>query len=283
MGFLSLLVQMVFVALILAACGGGGSSHQAPSGIPLPQQNEAKVGFFMGDPNDLTGYAKDVDYVFTNDWGNWDFDVTPLSQRALVEMQQAKQLGVKEAIVSVGYLVFNSKYQYKGTQYLQVFKTQLEALGLTDMIKTFYVLDEPDIAVRKGLTESDLAKAIGAIHTVFPGIKTMTIYSNSGNTPGIALFDFIGRDDYSKGTGVLTELPKLGLNQRWVIVPGGADPWKQDPTPFMEFAKTNPVEYVVAFLYSDYPNNGKINRGIKDNGMWPVYQAAFQSTIGANQ
>lgn len=276
---------MILLVLILAGCGGGGKSNgdqHWTNPIPLPHQNIAKVGFFMGNPEDLDKYAGDVDYVFTNDWGNWDTYQFQLTQNALLELQHAKQLGVKEGIVSMGFLVFDSKYQVKkdAILYLQNFKTQLEALGLDSMVKTFYVIDEPDLQIKKhNLTEVNLIAGIHAIKYVFPDIKLMVIYSNSGNFPAKDLFDFVGLDDYGAGDGALKELPVINANQAYVIVPGGANPWKQDPTPFVEFSKQHDVAYIVAFLYSDYSNN----KGIGTNGMYPAYQKAFNSIRSQHQ
>lgn len=255
--------------IVLVSCGGGTSSGPSSSGIPLPRQYQAEFGYFMGNALDLPLYQDHVGYVFTNDWGNWDTAQDWLQQQTLTELQNAKQFGIKDAIVSVGFLVFDSKYNYKGTQYLEAFKTQLDALGLLPMVKTFYVVDEPDFVMRKGLTEKALVEACLGIRQVFPGIPLMTIYSNSGQYPAISYFDIVGKDDYSKGTGVLDEMPPISGTQQYAIVPGGAEPWKQDPTKFYQWSLTHPVKYIVAFLFSDY-SGGK---GIGTNGMLPVYKA----------
>src|SRR5574337_780 len=276
---------ITLMVLILAGCGGGGNSkgdQHWTNPIPLPQQNTAKVGFFMGNPDDLNKYAKDVDYVFTNDWGNWDTYQFQLTQNALVELQHAKQLGVKEGIVSMGFLVFDSKFQVKkdAILYLQNFKIQLEALGLDTFVKTFYVIDEPDLQIkRNNLTEANLITGINAIKYVFPDMKLMVIYSNSETFPAKYLFDYVGFDDYGAGSAVLNELPAINANKSYVIIPGGANPWKQDPTPFVEFSRKHNVAFLVAFLYSDYPGN----KGIGTNGMYPAYQKAFNSIRSQHQ
>jgi hypothetical protein len=264
------------VILLLVACGGGGptpkSNPTPPNPAPLPQQYEASFGYFMGNAADLPLYQDHVGYVFTNDWGNWDTAQDWLENQTLLELQNAQQFGIKKAIVSVGFLVFDSKYNYKGTQYLIEFKGRLENLGISDMVETFYVLDEPDLAMRKGLTVAALKAACAGLRQVFPEVKLMTIYSNSGQYPAITAFDIVGKDDYGKGTGVLSEMPPITSNQWYAIVPGGADPWKQDPTQFYQWSLSHPVKYIIAFLFSDY-SGGK---GIGNNGMLPVYKALGQ-------
>ncbi len=62
----------------------------------------------------------------------------------------------------------------------------------------------------------------------------------------------------------------LKPGQKMILVPGGASPWKTDPTAFYNYAQTEPtVIGIIAFSWLDYEN--KPNVGIRVNGMAKAY------------
>lgn len=274
---LTMVIVGLLAAGIIVGCGGGGSNQS--SQIKGPTINkDLELGYFMGTPKELPSICGYTDFVMTNDWGDWTTNQNYIVTKAMSMVSQAVACGVKKVIFSIGPLVFTSNYQYKGTTFLYQFKQQLLGSGYYDLIDTFYVLDEPDVYLQKGLTEVSLEHAVQGIREVFPDKKLMTIYSNSGNTPGIALFDYIGRDDYGSGTGVLDNLPPLQTGQRYVLVVGGADPWKADPLPYYEFAtQHSEVKYIVFFIAEDYPVGlPNAQKGIITNGMLPKFNQVVQ-------
>jgi len=62
-----------------------------------------------------------------------------------------------------------------------------------------------------------------------------------------------------------------------MLIPGGADPWRQDPACFVAYAHANPqVVAIVGFLW----NTVGSMIGIRDNGMNETYSAAGRKLKG---
>jgi hypothetical protein len=101
----------------------------------------------------------------------------------------------------------------------------------------------------------------------------VTTYGVNG-TPGIGSFDWCGFDNY--GTPIFTNgdydrfVAKLTPNQRVTLVPGGADPWRDNPAPFNAKAQSDSrVVLILPFLWMDNPDP----TNIEHNGMAPQYRA----------
>lgn len=252
--------------------------------VPIIPDNGPNLnfGYFMGRDDQIPFISGNVSYLMTNDWGNWTTAQEWIINQGMNSLTKAAAAGIPKVIFSIAPLVFTSDYKFKGIFFLQQFKIRLQNSGFYDMVDTFYVLDEPDVGLSKGLTEATLITALQGIRQVFPDKKLMTIYSNSGNYPGLKYFDYVGKDDYSAGVGVLQELPPISGSQMWVIVPGGANPWKEDPNPFYTFAKTHPVKYIVAFLADDFPFQGHTSLGIINNGMLNEYNTVGREVLAGN-
>jgi hypothetical protein len=230
------------------------------------------------DGSDIPEVADHVNCVLVPDWGPWG---TPSSRQAIADrivadLTEARVCGIGKAIVCVGFLMFDAAHRaYLGTSELALFRARLTAAGLADMVIGLYVLDEPDLVP---VPDAIMATAFRDARATWQTAKICVIYSDHG-TPGIAEADWIGTDRYGLGSGVLAHLPGLRGAQRWLLVPGGADPWKNDPGPFCDFALAHPeVAGIVAFLWGDY-GEGK---GIRANGMAEAYRAAGRRIIGGN-
>lgn len=254
---LGLFLALLF-ALCLAGCGGGGGGgNGAPSQPPTstPQSSKPDFCYFGVGDNQIAETYDHVTCVLIADWGDWDKDQVYIQQRTIQYLQEAKARGIKKAIVANGFLTWTMKGDSKGTQYLQVFRTQLEALGLLDMVVAWYPMDEPDLAVKDGrITEAQLVDGIQRIHSVFPDIQFMTIYGDHGGYPAEGWFDHKGKDNY--GHGVVT-MPGGDL-----LVPGGADPWREDPQATLDYIKQHGgINYVISFLWVDYSEKGIRNNG----------------------
>jgi len=266
---MTLRLTVLAAALVLAGCGGGGSSTpsaSAPVAPTAPIVRTAPLEFGYFGLADIAATANSVTFSHCIDWGDWTKDKEAIKARIIAQLQSAKAAGLK-AIVSTGFLTFDAGYRYLGTAELVAFKKQLDALDLSKICIAAYCIDEPDV---HGISDAVMTQCFNETRAAWP-IKMAVIYGPNGQTPGISAADWIGRDDYGAGSGVLQRLPSIRPDQQWIVVPGGADPWRQDVTPFADFAKARGnVAAVIAFLYVDY-GGGK---GIGTNGTFPAYAAA---------
>lgn len=205
------------------------------------------------------------------DWGGWG-SVTnqeAAKLRMINEMQQARARGVDRFILSTGFLTFGGACQWVGTQALLAFKQQLDALDLSRSVYMLYPLDEPDV---NGCTEQTMTQAFTETRAAWGNdVRIAVIYGTKG-TPGINYATDVGRDDYPHGPQVVS----LRADQHLILVPGGANPYREDPGAFVSYAQSNPsVSLVMAFLYVAYTDpNGHPQQGIATNGMLPAYQGA---------
>jgi len=269
---MTLRLTVLAAALVLAGCGGGASSTPSAPSAPVapsaPIVRTAPLEFGYFGLADIAATASSTTFTFAIDWGDWTKDKEAIKARIIAQLQSAKAAGLK-AIVSTGFLTFDAGYRYLGTAELATFKKQLDALDLSPIVIALYPVDEPDIHAQ--LTDAIMVQCCTETRAAWPGVKLAVIYGPNGQTPGISAYDWIGRDDYSAGSGELSRLPAIRPDQQWIVVPGGADPWRQDVAPFAAFAKSQPtVAVLMPFLYSDYAGG----KGIGTNGTFPAYAAA---------
>lgn len=293
---LILLGVAVICAVVLASRGRGKGGGAAPvasiSPVPaLPRTEPLRFGYFCLDGNQLEETADHVSYVMLPDWGTWalpDYDAFR-SSTMVTQLQEAKARGVKEAWIMVGWLVFTAQPGscYAGSCFrvrpdamtrVATFRAQLATAGVVDMVKVLYPADEPELY---GLDDASLLPLLAQIKAAWPGPKLAVIYGGDGHGyPGLQGFDLVGKDKYDVGTRILEELPPIRAGQSWLVVPGGADPWRQDPAPFVEFAKQHGNVYaVVAFTWFDN-YGGTTHKGIRSNGMADAYRAAGRAVVG---
>lgn len=262
------------VALALSGCGGGGGS--SPPNAPTPPvARVAPLQFGYFGIADVSATAPSTTINHAVDWGTWGTDTEAIKARIIAALTACKAAGIS-AMMSTGFLTFTGAYAYTGTAELVAFKAQLDALELSQVVIALYPIDEPDI--HPTLTDAVMTKCYQETRAAWPGVKIAVIYGPNGQTPGISAADWIGRDDYGAGTGVFSHLPAIRPDQQWIIVPGGADPWKQDPAPFATFATAhNQVAVLMPFLYVDYVGG----KGIANNGMLAQYVAVGTAIKGA--
>lgn len=230
--------------------------------------NAPLVGYFGVDGNQLAETADHVTVVMAMDWGDWDTDRQAIGQRIIAQLQEAQGRGIQKAIVAVGFLVFDNAYRYRGTADLVAFRQQVESLGLEPMVVATYPVDEPELHAIAGLDA-----VYQAVKVAWP-VPLAVIYGDHGSYPGAGSADWIGFDDYPRAT--ITGGPALRSDQKRILVPGGANPWRNDPTPFMARARSDAqVAAVIAFCWFDGAWQGP-QQGIRSNGMADTYRRAFK-------
>ena len=270
-------LTVVAAALLLAGCGGGGSSTpSAPVGPAAPVARVAPLQFGYYGSADIARVASSVTCVHLPDWGDWTTAAGRDAMKAqiIAQLQACKAAGLK-AILSTGFLTFTPPpYRFVGTAELVAFKKQLDALSLSSCVIALYPLDEPDV---HGIPDSVMTQCFNETRAAWPGPAIVVVYGTHG-APGIAAADWVGHDSYREGP----QYPTLRAGQHAIVLPGGADPYRQDATPFVAFANTHAeVALVWAFVLIDYTGvNGEPEKGIGSNGMFPQYAAAGAAIKG---
>lgn len=261
----------------ISGCGGGGGSAGGGfggAGATGTYPRSIPCGYFGvvdGQPQATAGVT--LTWVMDNSlWGDaaaqqW------MEGKQVQWLQEARAQGATHAWLAVGYLVFDAHYRYQGTAALAAFEQQLSALGNTiPTIDAFSIVDEPDV---NGVSDAAMLEAEHGVQAVIPGAKIAVVYGTA-RYPGIGGATYVSRDDYGVGQGVLQELPPLAFGQSWFLVIGAANPYRQDPQPFLDFAEShNSVSAVILFTYQDYRDpQGKMQHGVGTNGLLAQYQAA---------
>lgn len=152
----------------------------------------------------------------------------------------------------------------------------LHERGLLGRVRVIYVQDEPNLAAQR--VDPLRVRAAMAPFAELASAKLGVIYS-SGNDerPGIEHFDFVGVDNYGAGTRALEDIDKLvallAPDQRVWLVPGGADPWRQDPAPFLEAALADDrIAGLVCFAWFNGTSENGFGAGIGRNGLGAAYR-----------
>lgn len=244
----------LLVILIVAGCGGGvsGSNAPPPSATPQPARN-ITFAYYGAVPGMAAEVADHVNAIMVPPWVA---DQVPL-------FQEARAAGLPV----IWYpLATPDLYQQL---------VHLRALGLLADIRVVYPCDEPDINPCPDPT------TVRATLALFPELraKLATIYSASGRFPGIEAYDWVGVDDYGAGVNVLggkvADLrSRLAPHQQLILVPGGADPWRTPPQPFLDYALADSrVAMIMPFVWFDRPDGPDAGKGIGANGMAGEYRA----------
>lgn len=161
----------------------------------------------------------------------------------------------------------------------------LQERGLLGRVRIVYVQDEPNLAAKR--VDPLRVRAVMGNFVELANAKLGVIYS-SGNDerPGIEHFDLVGVDNYGAGTRALEDVDKLvallAPDQRVWLVPGGADPWRQDPAPFLAAALADDrIAGLVCFAWFDGTLSSGFGLGIGRNGLSAQYRAGGKRIRGA--
>ena len=283
-------VAALLLALAAWACGGGGGGTPV-SGIVTPTgtlRTDLLFGYFAGNasvPLEVAGHA--------NLHHAADF-YGPLEQMA--GLIQARAAGMR-VILSI------PTHQWRGDAARMEHETRFwfqrlrDAGLLWDGIVAVQWIDEPETERVGNRSDAEVTAGSALVRRVmaeFPeisGARLAVFYAcATGRTPGIASFDWIGCDHYDAGCGVLRDhVPRLGEqlrgDQRLLLIAGGADPWRQDPACFESFAhRDSRVVALIAFIWQTVTDDGTTYRGIRENGLRPLYcQAGRKIVAGTSE
>lgn len=154
----------------------------------------------------------------------------------------------------------------------------LRAAGTLSMVKILYPVDEPET---KGMSDAqvsgvvDTFRQLAAGYPELSGVRLGVVYGPSGPTPGLGSYDLVGRDNYGHGPDL--SIP-LSTGQFRIILPGGADPWREDPASFVQAILDN-AEIALLWVFTDLDRYDGVHWGVLNNGMFlPYCKAGLQVT-----
>jgi hypothetical protein len=159
---------------------------------------------------------------------------------------------------------------------------ELKTAGVLSNIAALYPIDEPDLknvySAETIQTANTMIRRVMADFGV--NIPLAVIYTTKWQWPGVDSYDWVGFDNYDAGGEIFTngdyqKLKKvLRPDQKIILVPGGCDKWRNDPTPFFNMAQADQqVKLLMPFIWIDNsdPVNGA-NAGIRSNPMTLTYK-----------
>lgn len=239
-------------------------------------------GYFGDAAGNAAAWGDHCNIAFVPEWGEAGNNYQVVMDRNISFMKEAAAAGVKSVVYDVGFQLWgpSANNPLKTTapaDLAQVFN-DLKATGVLGMVKALYPIDEPDLT---GKSDAQLVAAVTVLRTAaaaFPelaGVRVWTFYAQNG-LPGLSAFDDVGSDHYGDTSRALAWYAQLPPNKGKLLIPGGAQPWRDDPAPFVQYALANPsVTAIIAFLYVDY----SAGQGIGSNGMLPAYRTAGKTII----
>lgn len=262
--------------VLLASCGGSGGRGPSVAGVITPAPATLRTDLLFGYYGQSSATALETEDHANLFWAP-DF-YGPLEQMA--GLTQAKAAGLKAVVAIPLCLVPVAQGESEARTWLQ----RLHDAGLLGPVVAVSWCDEPNTAHGGGWSDEDAAAMSAAVRSAmatFPELHAglAVVYACRGDYPGAGSFDWIGCDDYDSGCGALTTFyPGLPLKgaQRLMVLPGGADPWRQDPACFLSFAERDPrVVAIVPFIWQTVPGNA----GIRENGMRAIYCQAGRTVV----
>lgn len=287
----ALRVAAAALFFVIASCGGGGgasSSGPITPAPPTPLRTDLLYGYFAGCVDDIIEQADHVNLYWATGMcsssGTWFLDMAH-------ELTTAKAAGIRNVVITM----WPNMVWGPGARDEAKFQFQhLAATGALDGWSTIvvYPQDEPERSRQPSgepinddlMTAANVAiRAAMATVPQLAGAKLGVIYNCATlQPPGLKTFDWVGCDAYEAGCGAAsgTVIFALSPAQRVMVVPGGADPWRQDPACFLSYAETHPnVVAVIPFIWQTADGH----TGIRENPTRPLYCAAGRTITGNTQ
>lgn len=255
------------------------TKYTEPVVVP-PVPRTLYYGYFGYAAGNAAQQAAHCNLVFLPSWGFDQAGWQVINDRAVDWLNETKTAGIGAAVLTVDYLVFNgATLSPTAALGLRTLFDQLKAANVLSLVKVLYLCDEPD---GNGFSDATIAagkavcQQVAAGYPELAGVQFWVIYGDTGNTPGMASFDAVGKDDYGKGSGALNWYSGVPAGKGLILVPGGADPWRTDPGAFVAYALTNKATVcVLPFLWVDYGGG----RGIGSNVENAAYIAAGKRVL----
>lgn len=255
------------VALCLSGCGGGSSSsHQteapkAPASWVMPDvappRRKIQFFYFCATPGQPTDHVNRFMEAF---WGDEGAGVARIKAANL------------PCTIAVGDFIFTDK-AFSGAERLTALVEKLKVAEVLPLIDVVFLVDEPD---GTGIPEEEIFKAIDGVKAIFE-LSKLPIHINWGreeNYPGlsrvdIGSFDAYGEDIFANGK-LARFMSKLQPWQKFALVAGCSDPWRNDLEPFYAAANNFSNCFgIMVFIYPDGDFEGP-QKGVGTNGLEPM-------------
>ena len=258
-------MNRILLLLFLASCGGGGGGSSTAIQEIITPRKDLLYGYYGGCPQCLDETKGHINLYHVT---HWDGD-------GIADMQRAKAFGIG--------VMLDLPEAYQSEAAVRARLQTLQALDLLGNIKAIYPIDEPDAAgisaERIGFVNAMVRRVAAEFNLDVPLAVT---YSALFTWPGIQYYDWVGFDNYDANIFTNGDYARLKsvirADQRILLVPGGADKWRQDPSPYLAKAQQDlQVVAIIAFIWRDNadPKNGA-HAGIRSNGMAKAYCSTGQ-------
>lgn len=295
-------------ALVLSGCGGGGSGKAQGPIVTAPKpRTDLVFGYYAGNSITAVETQRHANLFFAADFYGIGEQIAGLLQAKTAGMRTIIMVPAYQRIVtekvlassrfSIAALTEKLRVQHVSAKalmpaesLLRLHLAQLANAGALDNCMALYPMDEPDV---HGLSDETVMRTNAMVREVmsgFPQLKNtdlaVTFSGSTGSRPGIKSCRYVGIDHYGLGCGVSEVFDDLHQHlepwQSSLMFPGGCDPWRQDPACFENYAHATPqVAGIVPFIYQTI-TDGITYRGIRENGLLPLYCAAGGLIRSAN-
>jgi hypothetical protein len=271
---------VVALVLALGACGGGGGGgypDTPPTPAP-PRTTKALACYFGERASDVLATLDHTNCVEAASFYG------PLEQ--LATLTQTKGTGIAVILVLPGCDVPVAQVEPELTFWLQRIATAQLLEGQNFV--AVRVCDEPDGSTTPR-TDAEMKQIITSAHAAmakFPAliakpITTMYYECGSGSRPGLEFVDWPACDAYGwtwdQLMGAYREFEGLvnkEPDRKLVLIAGGCDPWRQDPTPFVDkLLSDGRYAMVQGFGYGPLGNNPNC---VSTNGLRDLYATQFK-------
>ena len=267
---------LILFLFIISACGGGGNSSNPNAYVPPAAIVRADLyyGYFgslANQPSETEGHVN----IF------YDLGFDGPEKR----IENIKYMGLKNSnsVIGLDYVLWNNNglanektrfteapdAEVRLTALLQSFKDA----DILKYIQAASILDEVD---NREIPEALVKKQIDLTKKVFANfnvpIKILGIYGAKFTWVGSQYLDWVGFDNYSAGAAIFYNGDYarfkgiLKPHQKGVLVPGGAEPWLQDPAAFINTANADAqIIWIMPFTWFTSGAGSDFGKGIRDN------------------
>jgi hypothetical protein len=253
--------------------------------------------YFGLQPTDPPQIHNHVTIAHIGSWGDWNnFD--GMLNMVMALGHDAKKAGIERLIFTPDFCCFTN-YNQSPRQVLPLTTMQAKLITFADRLRSenlieqvwgMYVIDEPN-KPENALSAANVSQVCSTIRDVFSHYLLtapklcITYWWTWDHFPGIESLDYAGFDNYGAPiftNGMYNHLrSQLKPEQKSIILPGGSNPWRENPDPFYEFAQNNlEVGMIMPFLWFDNPP--EFPHGIVSNGMAPQYTAVGQKILAVH-
>lgn len=259
--------------------------------MPAPPSGDLNknlyTGYYISTDETIPEMKDHVDFIFDHGWDSSE----NIIKRAKMHDKPIVLTITKECFGSFESNTLTPNIRDN----LKSLFNDLRQASILSRVIALYPIDEPDGRHVSHETMSQCCQIVREVASLYPELvntKLAVIYSTHMTWPGLEYFDIVGMDKYGDSSGVLISkefkdlLQKKKPTQKLMLVPGGADPWKQNPEAFLRYALMNKdVFAIVSFLWNDRDEQDKTNNtihylGIRSNTMKNDY-ISLHNTVKA--